>query len=145
MPPFDPFGTARFAQIEADVAAINAKLATIEAIDTAVNAKLGPLLAAVNAPAWLTPSVPATLASVPAAAEAAAVYYPPVVDVGGQIYSLLNAIIAELGTITTAIAGLGSGAVPSDAAALAQALAGIAAASTALEAAVSAHSAPPTT
>jgi hypothetical protein len=146
MPPsqFDPFGTQRFAQIQADVAAINAKLATVAAGVASINAKVGPLLAAVNAPAWLTPSVPATLASVPAEAVAAAVYYPPVVDVGGQIYSLLNQIITTLGAIAAAISGLGSGVSPSDSAALAQALAGIATASAALTAAVSAHGAPPT-
>ena len=76
-------------------------------------------------------------------AEAAAVYYPPVVDVGGQIYSLLNQIIGILTELNTAVSALGSGA--SDSAALAQALTGIAAASATLTAAVSAHSAPSST
>lgn len=94
MPPpqFDPFGNRRFAQIEADVSAINTKLATIAAGVASINAKLGPLLAAVNAPAWLTPAPIAT----PASPEAVTVVvtYSPVIDVGGQIYSLLDQIIA---------------------------------------------------
>jgi hypothetical protein len=70
------------------------KLDALAAQNVQILKQLAAILAAVNAPAWLTP---------PATAAQATTLYPPVIDVGGQIYSLLNTIIADEGKDMAAI------------------------------------------
>ena len=83
---FDPFGYGH-------------KLDALAAQNVQILKQLAAILAAVNAPAWLTP--PATTA--PAEAQATTVIFAPVIDVGGQIYSLLNTIISDEGKDMAAI------------------------------------------
>lgn len=148
MPPssFDPFG---YRELAADIAALSAKMDAIKA--------------AVDKPGWLIP--PAATAT--AEAAAAPVYYPPIIDVGGQTYSYLLQIIAaqaqqatlvqqnaglvvlaeiagQLQTAINDITALGTDSTDA-VAALQQALDGIAAAAAQLTSAVSAHQAPPAT
>jgi hypothetical protein len=52
------------------------------------------IIAAVNNPAWLNPSAPPSTALAVTAA-----IFPPVVDVGGQVYAKLDAITANTVTI----------------------------------------------
>lgn len=141
---FDPLGYRRLA---ANIAALSAKMDAIKA--------------AVDKPGWLIP--PAATAE----AAAAPVYYPPIIDVGGQTYSYLLQIIAaqaqqatlvqqnaglvvlaeiagQLQTAINDITALGTDSTDA-VAALQQALDGIAAAAAQLTSAVSAHQAPPAT
>jgi hypothetical protein len=148
MPPsnFDPFG---YRQLAASIAAQSAKMDGIKA--------------AVDKPGWLTPPAATTAAD----AAAAPVYYPPIIDVGGQTYMKLDQIIAgqalqatlvqqnaglvvlaeiagQLQTAINDITALGTDSTDA-VAALQQALDGIAAAAAALTSAVSTHQAPPAT
>ena len=70
------------------------KLDALAAQNAQILKQLTAILAAVNAPAWLSP---------PVTAAQATMLYPPVIDVGGQIYSLLNTIIADEGKDMAAI------------------------------------------
>ena len=71
---FDPFGYRALA------AAI-----------TSLGTQLTALRAEIDHPAWLNPS--------PTVRETVGVAYPPIIDVGGQIYAKLDAIIANTTTI----------------------------------------------
>lgn len=93
-PQFDPLGyIRRLEQIQADLMMLrtdtDAQLARILRNQTAI-------LAAINKPAWLSPP-PSTPAPAPSPAVApqdtTTIVFAPIIDVGGQTYSLLNQII----------------------------------------------------
>jgi hypothetical protein len=92
---FDPFGyTKKLEEITTDLAVLSRKVDALMTQNAAI-------LAAVNKPAWLTPAVPA------AATDAAiTITFSPIIDVGGQIYTKLDAISAGESTIEGLLAAL---------------------------------------
>lgn len=93
---FDPFGyTKKLEEITTDLSVLSRKVDALMMQNAAI-------FAAVNKPAWLTPAVPAATAT----DATITITFSPIIDVGGQIYTKLDAITAGESTIEGLLAAL---------------------------------------